>query len=134
MRHPSLSVLFAGTFRHHLPGDHVDEVRFDEPVIISAIEIMDLHAPQVYESLSVYDGDSPQAFPVDIFFRSGGDECFKRLSHPFLYYSSAPPLLDQDVEATEDDYGSYWNLEVAETDHLVLRGTHDCLTMILYGN
>ncbi|KAL2611756.1 hypothetical protein R1flu_023448 [Riccia fluitans] len=134
MTNLSLSVLYHGTFKHNLPGDHVDEIRFDETVTISAIEITDFRAREDYKSLSSDDGTTGSGLPVDIFFRVEGAECFKRLSNPFRFYPSAPPLYDQDAEASEDDYGSYWSVEETETDHIVLRGTHDYLTLIVYGN
>ncbi|KAL3683054.1 hypothetical protein R1sor_001076 [Riccia sorocarpa] len=132
MTNLSLSVLYHGTFKHHLPGDHVDEIRFDETVTISAIEITDFRAREDYKSLSSLDGSTGSGLPVDIFFRVEGAECFKRLNNPFRFYPSAPPLYDD--EASADDYGSYWNVEETETDHIVLRGTHDYLTLIVYGN
>ncbi|KAG6547572.1 hypothetical protein Mapa_011021 [Marchantia paleacea] len=119
MGRPAPNVLLVETFKHSRPGEHVDEVRFHEPVVISAVEIMDLNAASQCRSISVSGVSSPQTFSVEIFVRSGGDTRFKRLCHPFLYSSSAPPLRD---------------VQVAVTDHLVIRGTYDSLTMILYGN
>ncbi|BFI24303.1 protein MpVIR [Marchantia polymorpha subsp. ruderalis] len=119
MGRPAPNVLLVETFKHSRSGEHVDEVRFHEPVVISAVEIMDHNAASQCRSISVSGVSSPHTFSVEIFVRSGGDTRFKRLCHPFLYSSSAPPLRD---------------VQVAVTDHIVIRGTYDSLTMILYGN
>ncbi|KAL3700291.1 hypothetical protein R1sor_018313 [Riccia sorocarpa] len=119
MVHPTPSVLLVETFRHHRPGEHVDEVRFHEPVVISAVEIVDINTPSQCKSVSLSGATSPQTFGVEFFVRSGGDTRFKRLCHPFLYSSLSPPFQD---------------VQLAVTDHLVIRGTYDALTMVVYGN
>ncbi|CAM6106109.1 unnamed protein product [Calypogeia fissa] len=119
MGRPSPKVLFSQSFRHYHPGEHVDEVRFSEPVVITACEILEQQTSSLCRSISLNGASSPQSFSIEIFVRSGGDARFKRLCHAFLYSASAPALLDA---------------QVAVTDHLVLRGTYDSLTLVVYGN
>eukprot|EP00249_Psilotum_nudum_P031415 c4541_g1_i1 orf=177-482(+) len=97
MGRPPPCVLFAQSFLHPRLAEYVDEVRFTEPVVICACEILELHTSSVCPTLSLSGASSPPSFALEIFIRSGGEARFKRLCPAFLYSPSASNLLEVQV-------------------------------------
>lgn len=119
MARPKPCVLFAQSFLHPVLAEYVDEVRFTEPVVISACEFLELHTTSICPTLSLSGASFPQSFALEIFVRIGGEARFKRLCPAFLYSPSASSVLE---------------VQAAVTDHLVIRGSYRALSLVVYGN
>nr|XP_024360975.1 uncharacterized protein LOC112275138 isoform X1 [Physcomitrium patens] len=116
---PRCSLLFADSFHHDRLCQHVDEVRFTEPVVITACEVVELHQPSRCPTLALKGITSPESCALEFYVRSGRDSRFQRLGPAFLHSPAAIPFLD---------------VQAAVTEHLVLRGSYKSLTLVIYGN
>ncbi|KAH7429242.1 hypothetical protein KP509_09G038400 [Ceratopteris richardii] len=119
MARPRPCVLFAQSFLHPVLAEYVDEVRFTEPVVICACEILELHTTSICQTLSLSGASFPQSFALEVFVRVGGEARFKRICPAFLYSPSASSVLE---------------VQAAVTDHLVIRGSYRALSLVVYGN
>ncbi|CAM6062600.1 unnamed protein product [Sphagnum tenellum] len=116
---PRTTLLFADSFRHERLCQHVDEVRFTEPVVITACEVVELQQQSLCPSISLTGCSNPESCAVEIFVRTGGDARFQPLGPAFLHSPAATSFLD---------------VQAAVTEHVVLRGSYKSLTLVIYGN
>ncbi|XP_038985471.1 protein virilizer homolog isoform X2 [Phoenix dactylifera] len=119
MGRPEPCVLFAQSFVHSQLDEYVDEVLFAEPVVITACEFLEQNASPSTPNLSLIGATSPPSFALEVFVHCEGESRFRRLCQPFLYSHSSSNVLE---------------VEAIVTNHLVLRGSYRCLTLVVYGN
>jgi hypothetical protein len=94
---PRTTLLFADSFRHERLCQHVDEVRFTEPVVITACEVVELQQQSLCPSISLTGCSNPESCAVEIFVRTGGDARFQPLGPAFLHSPAATSFLDVQV-------------------------------------
>ncbi|XP_057830366.2 protein virilizer homolog isoform X1 [Cryptomeria japonica] len=119
MGRPEPCVLFAQSFVHPHLDEYVDEVRFTEPVVISACEFLEQNASASCPMISLSGASFPQSFALEAFVQCEGDARFRRLCQAFLYSPSSSNILE---------------VQPVVTNHLVIRGSYRTLTLVVYGN
>ncbi|KAK1274402.1 hypothetical protein QJS04_geneDACA022688 [Acorus gramineus] len=119
MSRPEPCVLFAQSFVHSQLGEYVDEVIFEEPIVITACEILEQNASPSASTVTLVGATSPPSFALEVFVRCEGEPRFRRLCQPFLYSHSSSNVLE---------------VEPVVSNHLVVRGTYRSLTLVVYGN
>lgn len=119
MGRPEPCVLFAQSFVHHQLDEHVDEVRFTEPVVISACEFLEQNASASCPMISLSGISCPQSFALEVFVQCEGEARFKRLCQAFLYSPSSSNMME---------------VQPVVTNHLVIRGSYRILSLVVYGN
>ncbi|KAK3280582.1 hypothetical protein CYMTET_11586 [Cymbomonas tetramitiformis] len=115
-----MKIIFCDTFTHTRHGDNVDEIRFSQPVLISGCRVI---PPGVspHSTLSEFTGKtSPATFVLQAYARNlrVQSDRFQRICRPYAY--SEDSALSIEVEAII-------------TDHVVLRGPYDTLSIVIYG-
>ncbi|XP_004497651.1 protein virilizer homolog isoform X2 [Cicer arietinum] len=119
MGRPEPCVLFSQTFVHSHLDEYVDEVVFNEPIVITACEFLEQSATSVAQAVPLVGATSPPSFAIEVFVHCEGETRFRRLCQPFLYSQSSSNVLE---------------VEAVVTSHLVVRGSYRSLSMLIYGN
>lgn len=119
MGRPEPCVLFAQSFVHSQLDEHVDEVRFTEPVVISACEFLEQNASASSPMISLSGASCPQSFALEVFVQCEGEARFRRLCQAFLYSPSSSNMME---------------VQPVVTNHLVIRGSYRILSLVVYGN
>lgn len=119
MGRPEPCVLFAQSFVHPQLDEHVDEVRFTEPVVISACEFLEQNASASSPMISLSGASCPQSFALEVFVQCEGEARFRRLCQAFLYSPSSSNMME---------------VQPVVTNHLVIRGSYRILSLVVYGN
>eukprot|EP00897_Mesotaenium_endlicherianum_P009549 jgi/Mesen1/8622/ME000050S08035 len=124
----SMNVIYYNTFVHDEAGDNVDEVKFEQPVIVSACHVVDLHESPHPHLFKFEGATSPPSFTLEVYVRSAPKKGrkqsqgrFKRLCAPLAYAqgtSSSGALVR----------------EAQTCDHMVFRGTYRELSVVIYGS
>eukprot|EP00850_Spirogloea_muscicola_P010231 SM000059S18708 [mRNA] locus=s59:501415:513649:- [translate_table: standard] len=115
-----MDVLFYDTFRHAGgAADRVDEVCFGAPVLVRAAMAVEAGAAPHGHLISLRGETSPAGALVEVFARGGSEQDrFERLCEPCLL---------------SDGGNGPCPLKAVVTDHLVVRGTYERLSLIVYG-
>eukprot|EP01018_Ginkgo_biloba_P030944 Gb_24781 [translate_table: standard] len=119
MGRPEPCVLFAQSFIHPHLDEYVDEVRFTEPVVISACEFLEQNASASCSMITLSGASFPPSFALEAFVQCEGETRFRRLCPPFLYSPSSSNMLE---------------VQAVVTNHLVIRGSYRTLSLVVYGN
>eukprot|EP00850_Spirogloea_muscicola_P018515 SM000170S02687 [mRNA] locus=s170:217475:229947:+ [translate_table: standard] len=115
-----MDVLFYDTFRHAGgAADRVDEVCFGAPVLVRAAMAVEAGATLHGHLISLRGETSPAGVLVEVFALGGAEQDrFERLCEPRLL---------------SDGGNGPCPLKAVVTDHLVVRGTYERLSLIVYG-
>ncbi|KAL3536025.1 hypothetical protein ACH5RR_004486, partial [Cinchona calisaya] len=119
MGRPEPYVLFAQTFVHPTLDEHVDEVLFAEPVVVTGCEFLEQNSSSTCSAVKLSGASSPPSFALEAFVQCEGETRFRRLCQPFLYSQSSSNVLE---------------VEAMVTSHLVVRGSYRSLSLVIYGN
>lgn len=119
MGRPEPCVLFSQTFVHPQLDEYVDEVLFNESIVVTACEFIEQNASSASSVVTLVGATSPPSFALEVFAQCEGEPRFRRLCQPFLYSHSSSNMLE---------------VEAIVTNHLVVRGSYRSLTLVVYGN
>ncbi|KAK3256306.1 hypothetical protein CYMTET_34551 [Cymbomonas tetramitiformis] len=117
----TLKILFCDTFTHSKAGEKVDEIRFERPVVILDCRILPKDCSPSPSLLPDFKGETrPENFEIQAFARNirHKSDRFQRLCPPFAYSEEASSSMD---------------VEAVVTDHVVLRGTYEALSLVIFG-